>query len=74
VAFVWAAATAARRQTTIDANVILNATQYRQNPYADLEAIFDQKEGQYLRRIAVFPLTRGWKEAAPRQAYDSNNG
>jgi hypothetical protein len=27
-------------------------------PSGDLEAIFDQKEGQYLRRIAVFPLTR----------------
>jgi hypothetical protein len=32
VAFVWAAATAARRQTNIDVNVILKATQYRQNP------------------------------------------
>jgi len=45
VAFVWAAATAARRQTNIDVNVILEATQYRQNPYEDLEAIYGQKEG-----------------------------
>ena len=45
MAFVWAAATAARRQTNIDVNVILEATQYRQNPYGDLEAIYGQKEG-----------------------------
>jgi hypothetical protein len=57
VAFVCAAATAARRQTNIDVNVILGTTQYHQNPYGELEAIRGQKEGQYLRRITVFPLT-----------------
>jgi hypothetical protein len=45
VAFVCAAATAARRQTNIDVNVILGTTQYHQNAYGVLEAICGQKEG-----------------------------
>jgi hypothetical protein len=35
----------------IAVNVILDATQYRQNPSADLEAIRGQKEGQTLEGL-----------------------
>jgi hypothetical protein len=55
-AFVWAAATAARRQSNIDVNVIRNATQACQNPYGDLEAIRGQKEGHNLKKDCSIPV------------------
>jgi hypothetical protein len=73
VAFVCAAATAATRQTNIDVNVILGTTQYRQNPYGELEAIRGQKEGQYLKKDYSIPADLSWKNAAPCGAYASKN-